>query len=333
MKGNRGDVLQKFWRMQESSVLAIVIAYVIIVTCVNGAFMSSNNIINVLRSTGYTLIPALGMTLVFICGGLDISIGSTLALGSTVSALFASNGMNPVVALCCGCIAGLIVGVFNGFFIVKLGIPSLIVTLGTQYAGRGIVYILTKGVAVYPLPKEFQAIEQTEVFGVIPMIVVVAIVLSIVFHVVMTRTTFGRSLYAVGGNSESARLAGIRCSGTSMAAYVFTGVLAALTGVMMAARLGSGQASSGEGLEMTVIAACVIGGTSVTGGNGTIFGTVLGALFMSILENSMTLMKVSVYWQKVVIGMLLIAACILDIYKRKAAMRADLNSMEKKTKE
>lgn len=314
--------------MQESGVLVIVVVYVIIVTCINSAFISSGNIINVLRSAGYTLIPALGMTLVFICGGLDISIGSTLAIGSTISALFAQGGMPAGLAMLMGCFFGLLVGLFNGFAIVQLGIPSLIVTLGTQYAGRGVVYILTKGVAIYPLPDSFQALEQTVVFS-IPMIVIVAAALSIAAHIVMSKTTYGRSLYAVGGNQESAKLAGIRIKGTSIAAYAVTGALAAFTGVMMAARLGSGQAGSGEGLEMTVIAACVIGGTSVTGGSGTILGTVLGALFMSILENSMTLMKVSVYWQKVVIGLLLIGACILDIYKKKLSMRADLNSMEK----
>ncbi|HIT13273.1 MAG TPA: ABC transporter permease [Candidatus Scatomonas merdigallinarum] len=314
--------------MQESGVLVIVVVYVIIVTCINSAFISSGNIINVLRSAGYTLIPALGMTLVFICGGLDISIGSTLAIGSTISALFAQGGMPAGLAMLMGCFFGLLVGLFNGFAIVQLGIPSLIVTLGTQYAGRGVVYILTKGVAIYPLPDSFQALEQTAVFS-IPMIVIVAAALSIAAHIVMSKTTYGRSLYAVGGNQESAKLAGIRIKGTSIAAYAVTGALAAFTGVMMAARLGSGQAGSGEGLEMTVIAACVIGGTSVTGGSGTILGTVLGALFMSILENSMTLMKVSVYWQKVVIGLLLIGACILDIYKKKLSMRADLNSMEK----
>ena len=314
--------------MQESGVLVIVVVYVIIVTCINSAFISSGNIINVLRSAGYTLIPALGMTLVFICGGLDISIGSTLAIGSTISALFAQGGMPAGLAMLMGCFFGLLVGLFNGFAIVQLGIPSLIVTLGTQYAGRGVVYILTKGVAIYPLPDSFQALEQTAVFS-IPMIVIVAAALSIAAHIVMSKTTYGRSLYAVGGNQESAKLAGIRIKGTSIAAYAVTGALAAFTGVMMAARLGSGQAGSGEGLEMTVIAACGIGGTSVTGGSGTILGTVLGALFMSILENSMTLMKVSVYWQKVVIGLLLIGACILDIYKKKLSMRADLNSMEK----
>lgn len=316
--------------MQESSVLVATLVFVIVVIIVNSSFISKSNIINVLRSTGYTLITALGMTFVFIGGGLDISVGSTLAVGSTISAMAAAAGMPVIVCILLGCAAGFVIGFFNGLMIVKLNISSLIVTLATQYAGRGIVYVLTKGVAIYPLPDAFQAVEQTTILD-IPMIVIVSFILSLIAHVALTKTTFGRSIYAVGGNVESARLSGIKIKGTSIATYAITGVCAAFTGVMMAARLGSGQASSGEGLEMTVIAAIIIGGTSANGGRGTILGTVIGALFMSILENSMTLMKVSVYWQKIVIGMILIVAVILDKSKRDRAMKADLKAMESKS--
>lgn len=329
MNENKKKPMARFWKMQESGVLIATIVFIVVVICINPAFISKSNIFNVLRSSGFTLITALGMTLVFISGGLDISVGSTLALGSTVSALAAKGGLPVPIAVLLGCLAGLAVGMFNGLTIVKMQIPPLIVTLGTMYAGRGIVYILTKGVAVYPLPKSFQALEQTT-FLEVPMIVVISFILAIVFHVLLAKTTFGRSVYAVGGNIESARLSGIRIQSTSIATYAITGVCAAFTGVMMAARLGSGQASTGEGFEMTVIAAVIIGGTSANGGSGTILGTAIGAIFMNVLENSMTLMKVSVYWQKVVIGMILIGAVVLDQYKRRRAMRADIKSMESK---
>ncbi|UWP61091.1 ABC transporter permease [Ruminococcus gauvreauii] len=330
MEQKKKSAISRFWKMQESGVLIATIVFVIVVICINQAFISKSNIFNVLRSSGYTLITALGMTLVFISGGLDISVGSTLALGSTVGAMAAQAGLPVPIAVLLGCLAGLAVGLFNGFTIVQMQIPPLIVTLGTMYAGRGVVYILTKGVAIYPLPKSFQAIEQTTLLD-IPMIVIIGFVLAVIAHIVLSKTTFGRSVYAVGGNIEAARLSGIRIRSTSIATYAITGVCAAFTGVMMAARLGSGQASSGEGFEMTVIAAVIIGGTSATGGSGTILGTAIGAIFMNVLENSMTLMKVSVYWQKVVIGMILIAAVILDQYKRRRAMRADLKSMETKS--
>jgi len=329
MKKDQNSLFLKFWNKQESGVLLATIAFVIVVVCINPVFISKNNILNVLRSSGYTLITALGMTLVFISGGLDISVGSTLAVGSTVSAMAAQGGLPVAVAVLFGCLAGLAIGMFNGFTIVRLKIPPLIVTLGTQYAGRGVVYILTKGVAIYPLPKSFQAIEQTSVMS-IPMIVVIGFILAVIAHVMLSKTTFGRSVYAVGGNIEAARLSGIRIKGTSIAAYAITGVCAAFTGVMMAARLGSGQASSGEGFEMTVIAAVIIGGTSAAGGTGTILGTAIGAVFMNVLENSMTLMKISVYWQKVVIGLILILAVILDTSKRERAMRSEIKGMGNK---
>lgn len=329
MEKNRNSVFSKFWKMQESGVMIAMVVFVIIVICINPVFISKGNILNVLRSSGYTLITSLGMTLVFISGGLDISVGSTLAVGSTVSALAAQAGLPVPITILLGCLAGFAIGMFNGFTIIQLKIPPLIVTLGTQYAGRGIVYILTMGVAIYPLPKAFQAIEQTSVAG-IPMIVIIGFILAAAAHIMLSKTTFGRSVYAVGGNIEAARLSGIRIKGTSMASYAITGVCAAFTGVMMAARLGSGQASAGEGFEMTVIAAVIIGGTSATGGTGTILGTAIGAVFMNVLENSMTLMKISVYWQKVVIGLILIGAVVLDQSKRKRAMRSDMKVLEEK---
>lgn len=329
MNKRKNNLFSKFWNMQESGVLLATVVFVVIVICVNPVFISRANIMNVLRSSGYTLITALGMALVFIGGGMDISVGSTLACGSAISALAAKAGLPAAAAVLLGCLIGLAIGTFNGLTIVKLGIPPLIVTLGTMYAGRGLVYVLTKGVAVYPLPKNFQAIEQTNVFG-IPMIVILGLILTIIFHVLLSKTTFGRSVYAIGGNIESARLSGIRIHLVSIMTYAVTGALAALTGVMMAARLGSGQASSGEGFEMTVIAAIIIGGVSANGGSGTILGSVVGAIFMNVMENSMTLMKISVYWQKIVVGLILILAVILDVGKRKRAIRSEVRAAETK---
>lgn len=325
---NKKNFLSKFWDVQESGVIVVTVIFIVVITLVNSAFLSRANLTNVFRSTGFTLITAIGMTLVFIAGGLDISVGSTLALGSTISAMAVLAGVPPVPAVLLGLLAGFAIGLFNGLTIIKLGIPPLIVTLGTQYAGRGIVYVLTKGVAVYPLTKEFQSLEQGDLFGA-PKIALIALGLSIIAHIALTRTTFGRSVYAVGGNQEAARLSGINLQRISISCYAITGVCAAFAGIMMASRLGSGQANAGEGYEMTVIAAVIIGGTSATGGAGTILGTAIGALFMNILENSMTLMKISVYWQKVVVGLILILAVVFDQYKRNRAMKAGMTQLAK----
>lgn len=312
----RPTVLRKFLQMKELTVLVPLVVYIIIVQLVNDAFLSVNNITNILRVTGFTLITAVGMTMVLVSGGLDLSVGSIVGVGGVISSLAAVAGMGPILSLVLGVLAGLGIGAVNGFLIIRFKIPSLIMTLGMLYMARGLVYIITQGVPVFPLPDTFQSIEQSSIFG-IPMIVYIAALMAVVGHIVLKRTTFGRSVYAVGGSAEAARMSGISVRRTSFTTYLITGGLAALTGVLTASRLGSAQAGAGTGHELTVIAAVIIGGTSMFGGVGTILGTVLGALFMSILSNSMTLMRISVYWQNLVIGALLVSAVVIDQVARR----------------
>jgi ribose transport system permease protein len=196
----------------------------------------------------------------------------------------------------------------------------MIITLGMMYVARGIVLVTTNGLAKYPLPKNFQLLEQGT-FLALPTVVSFCFVLCAIFHIILTQTTLGRSIYAIGGNRETAKLAGIRVNQITIAVYSICGFMAALSGIVISSRLGSAQPSAGEGYEMNVIASCIIGGTSTFGGRGTILGTVIGALFMSILTNSMTLMKVNVNYQKLVIGIVLIFAVILDQYKRELAQK------------
>lgn len=308
-------MLKKLWGRNEVGILIPTVILVIIIQIINPAFLSGGNISNVLRATGFTLITALGMTFILIAGGLDLSVGSILALGGVVAGLLMVGGTPLWLAILLAIVSGAIIGLINGVIIVKFKIPPLIMTLGMYYMARGAVYILTQGVPVYPLPDSFQAIEQGKILG-IPSIVIIAGVLAIVAHFVLSRTTFGRKVYAVGGNTEAAHLSGIRIGKTNIAVYVLTGGLAALTGILMASRLASAQAGAGMGYELTVIAAVIIGGTSTFGGAGTILGTVIGALFMNILSNGMTLMKVSVYWQNLVVGAVLVLAVIVDQYRR-----------------
>jgi ribose transport system permease protein len=182
------------------------------------------------------------------------------------------------------------------------------------------VYVTTKGLPIYPLPRSFQAIEQTSLLGV-PSIVWLCVFLCILFHIILTRTTFGRSVYAVGGNIATAKLSGIPVGRVTVSVFVISGIMAAITGIMMGSRLGSAQPSVGTGQEMIVIAACIVGGTSTFGGRGTILGTAIGAFFMNMLTNSMTLMRVDIYYQNLVVGAVLVGAVILDQYARESAMR------------
>jgi ribose transport system permease protein len=233
--------------------------------------------------------------------------------------------MFPSILL--GCAAGFLLGLTNGLVVIKFRIPPLIITLGMMYMARGIVYIITKGVPIYPLSQEFQAIEQQDVFG-IPKVVIISLILSVIAHIFLTHTTTGRSIYAVGGNKEAANLSGISMNRINIICYCIVGTLAAATGVIMASRLGSAQPSAGTSYEMTVIAAVIIGGTSTSGGSGTILGTLIGALFMNILANAMTIMKVSVYWQNFVIGFVLVLAVIMDQVKKDQMILAGIKAKD-----
>lgn len=320
------NLWKRFWNMQESGILLATVLFMVIITCVNSVFLSLDNIWNVLRSTGFTLLTTLGITLVLISGGLDLSVGSVYALGGTVCAKCLVMGLPIWVSILAGLVCGLVIGLVNGLIIVKLSIPPLIVTLGMMYVARGVVYVLTQGVPVYPLPEAYKQLEQTSLLGAVPNVVLLALVLAVVMNVMMKRTPLGRSIYAVGGNADAARISGLNVGRVKLFVYVLTSMLAALTGILMTARLGSAQATAGSGYEMTVIAAAIIGGTSTYAGVGTIWGSVLGALFMEILSNSLTLMRISVYWQNIVIGVVLVVAVIIDTYRRTLMRRRAISA-------
>lgn len=313
------SVLRRFWDMSESGIIIILIVYAVFVQCVNPRFLSALNIMNFLRQGGYILLGGIGMTMVLIACGLDLSVGSVLALSGIMSGFAMSKFNMPVpVGILVGLVVGLVLGMINGSIIIRFKIPPMIMTLGMMYMARGVVYITTLGVSVYPLPDSFLALEQSKLWGM-PVVVPFALLLAAAFHFVLNYTEFGRSVYAIGGNVETAKLSGINIGKVTLAVYAICGVLAGLTGLVYASRLGSAQPGSGDGYEMNVIAACIIGGTSTFGGRGTILGTVLGAMFMSMLSNSMTLMKIDVNYHKLVIGAVLVLAVILDQYKRELA--------------
>jgi len=320
------SVLRRFWGMHESGIIVIVVLYVTFVQFMNPVFLSSTNVNNFLRQACYILIPAIGMTLVIISGGLDLSVGSVMA----VSGMFAGFSMTTfglpiIVSIGVGLATGILVGLLNGSIIVRFTVPPMIITLGMMYIARGISLVSTRGAAIYPLPAAFQALEQGRIFG-LPAVVPFTFVVCVIFHIILTQTTFGRSVYAIGGNRETAKLSGIRVKRISLMTYAICGMMAALAGLVISSRLGSAQPNTGMGHELQVIAACIIGGTSTYGGRGTILGTAIGALFISILTNSMTLMRVNVNFQMLVTGIILVFAVILDQYKREVAQKRAVKS-------
>lgn len=317
-KGNavrKKSIVNMIMTKQESSIILATLLYIVFVTCVNSVFITPANLFNILRSAGFTLITTVGMTLILITGGLDLSVGSVLALGGVITGIALQAGLPLPLAILAGVTLGVLIGCINGFIIVRAGIPPLIVTLGMMYAARGLVSVITQGVPIYPLPAEFQSIEQSRILNM-PVVVYVAVGIAVIGHIVLSRTAFGRAVYAVGGNPEAARISGINSKKIVFSVYVITSALAALTGVFISARLGSAEAAAGTGFELTVICASIIGGTSTFGGMGSIIGATVGALFMEVLTNSLTLMRISVYWQNLVVGTILVLAVLLDQYKR-----------------
>ena len=328
IKASLAHVTDRFIKSPESSIIMGLIIYIIIVTCVNPVFLSANNVINVLRSTGFTVIVVVGMTFVLIAGGLDLSVGSVFALGAVICGMCCASGMPVPAAILLGLLAGVLFGFINGILIVKTGIPPLIVTLGMQYAGRGLVSVLTKGVPIYPLPPSLVSMEKIRVFGIVPLVVIIALIVAAIGHIILAKTVFGRSALAIGGNSEAAKISGIDINKTKTLVYVMAAALGAFSGIIMASRLGSAEPSTGSGLELKVICGAIIGGTSIIGGMGTILGATLGALFMEIVTNSLTLMKISVYWQNLVFGVILIASVLLDQYRRSLILRQSIKSVD-----
>ena len=325
----RRSFVDWFLQKPESGVMLILIVFYIVVTCVNPRFLSTKNVLIVLHASGFTLLSVTGMSLILIIGGLDLSIGSVYALAAVTSSLLMTQTGLPVwICIIVGLQLGALIGTLNGLLIVYIKIPPMIATLGTQYIARGAVTVLTHGTPIYPLPDSFVRIEEIRIFGFVPVVVPIAIVVAIVFHFILSKTVFGRSVYAIGGNGEAARISGISINKTKMSTYIIMGVLAATAGILTASRLGSAEPSTGTALEMKVICGAVIGGVSVAGGMGTILGAALGALFMESLTNALTVMRISVYWQNVVFGTVLVLSVMMDEYKRQMIKKHAMKEMK-----
>lgn len=315
---------QIIWRILEirevGAVLPLVIGFIVF-SLNSDSFLTVDNMINVLRIAAFTMICAIGECYLMISGSWDISIGAVYSLGGVVAGLAMTQYELPIgAAIVIALMAGAIVGVINGFLVLKLDMPAFVATIGTQFMAKGLVQVVTRGNPVYPLPEKFLVVGQgnMNLFGLeIPWVIVIAVVLSVIAELILKYTVYGRKLYAAGGNGEAARLAGIPTVKLRFGAFILTGVMASLTGVLMAARLGSAQASVGTGFEMTVVAGAVIGGIGMNGGAGSMLGVALGSFFMAMITNGMTLVKISAYWQPLVTGALLIFACSLEFIRNR----------------
>ena len=286
----------------------------------SSAFLKPSNIFNVLRQISSNLYLACGMTMVIILGGIDLSVGSVIALSGCVAAGGVVRYHMPIaVAVMVGILIGVLVGAFNGLVISKTTIPPFIVTLATMNVAKGLAYVYTGGSPVRVVSKEWQFLGAGYIWDVIPTPVVILVVVLVVTALLMNRTKFGRHIYAVGGNQQAAMFSGINTARVRFWVHVYTGLMAGLAGVVLASRMYSGQPTAGEGAEMDAIAAVVVGGTSMAGGSGKIGGTIIGALIIGVLNNGLNLMNVNSFWQYVVKGIVILLAVFIDYLRHKDA--------------
>lgn len=309
------NIFKRVLKAEELGILLVLIGFVIIVAMIKPVFISQANIINILRASAFPFIIAVAMTYVFIGGQFDLSVGPIVALGGVASGMMVLSGVPVPIAVLATIGIGAFVGFLSGFLVAVFAIPALIVTLGMLYAIRGVVLILTKGQPVYPLPPEYTIMGQGTLFN-LPYPVIFCIVLAIAAHFVLKHTVYGRNIYAMGGNKETARLAGVKITRLTISVFMLTGSAAALAGILSAARFSSATSNAGTGMELLVIASVIIGGTSLFGGAGSILGTAIGTLMMTVIKNAMVILRIDVYWQDLVVGVVIIAAVGLDQWRR-----------------
>lgn len=301
-------------------IMAWIVLIIVFAIC-NPAFLKMSNIFTILRQAAVVGVCSVGMTFVILTGGMDLSVGSVIGVSCVAGAQLLSKGMPIPLVIIIILIIGLLAGLFNGFFINELGIAPIIMTLGTMTTLRGVAYLLCGGFAVYGIPEKFKYIGQGYL-GVIPFPVIIMALCFAAGWFILNRLGFEREVYGIGGNIEASRLSGVNVKKTLYKVYGLAGILYALAGLILMARVNSGQPSSGEGYEMDVITGVVLGGVSINGGEGSILGVVVGVLLMSTLQNGMVLMNISEFWQKVVKGIVLILAVSLDRIVQKSKAKA-----------
>ena len=291
---------------------------IILFSILSPYFFNFDNLITVIKQTAVIGIIAIGVTFVIITGGIDLSLGSVVAVSGVVAGYTLASGAPNIVGVLVGTLIGLLCGVLSGFLVAYGELPAFIATLGMMMSARGMSLVLTQGRPVYLAGnKTFNLIHNYNLFKVIPLPVIYLVVIAIVAHYILKRTAIGRYVFATGSNEDAARLSGINVQMVKLVVYSVSGLMSGLSGILLVARLNSAQPAIGSGYELDAIAAAVIGGTSLSGGEGQIIGTIIGALIMSTMKNGLNLMHVSQFWQQVIIGIVVIMAVYIDIKRRK----------------
>ncbi|MFI9428073.1 substrate-binding domain-containing protein [Streptomyces achromogenes] len=301
----------------DNGALTALIVLVIALSALSGDFLTTDNLLNIGVQAAVTAVLAFGVTFVIVSAGIDLSVGSVAALSATMLGWSAtSHGVPVALAVVLAVATGVVAGLVNGFLIAYGKLPPFIATLAMLSVGRGLALVISQGSPI-AFPGSVSHLGDT-LGGWLPVPVLVMVVMGIIAAVVLGRTYIGRSMYAIGGNEEAARLSGLRVKRQKLAIYALSGLFAAVAGVVLAARLSSAQPQAADGYELDAIAAVVIGGASLAGGTGKASGTLIGALILAVLRNGLNLLSVSAFWQQVVIGVVIALAVLLDTVRRKA---------------
>lgn len=303
--------------LRRYSVAVILLIMVVALSLFSWRFLKPSNLINISLQTSIVAIVAIGMTFTILTGGIDLSVGSVMALcGALASGFIVRNGMPIYGAIFVALFIGVGIGLLNGLLIVKGNIPPFVATLAVMAIGRGLTLVYTQGRPISGMGDMF-VFWGSGKLGVLPIPVIILIIIFILSYIVLRHTRFGLHIYAIGGNEETARLAGIKNDICKISVYMISSFTAALAGILLTARLWSAQPNAGVGLELEAIAATVLGGTSLMGGYGGTGGTVIGAFIMGVLANGLNLLEISAYYQRVVKGIIFILAVMFDIYTKK----------------
>lgn len=317
-----GSARPGFFRtnLQTLATLSVLILMCFVFTLLSDRFLTLSNFQNLMRNTAPLAIAGCGMTVVMIARGIDLSVGSVLAASTVLAASLAVAGLPLYPAFALGLVFGALAGTVNGVIIAGMGVSAIIVTLGMLNIARGIAYLISPSAILVGLPPNWSDMGTGRIW-IFPYPILIAVIVIAAFHVMSLYTKFGKRIYAIGGNEEAARLSGINVERTLVILYMLCGFTAALAGLVLSSRVGSGDPNIGIGFELQVIAAVIIGGVSLSGGEGRILGTVIGAFIIGVLSNGLNLAGVEPFWQYVAQGLVLIAAVIVDRRVNQGALK------------
>jgi len=319
-EAQRGQGLRGIMRAQEFGVFLILAAMVLFLSVFTKTFLTSTNIFNILRAFSWIAISAFGESMVIITGGIDLSVGSVMGFSGLISGMLLRASVSVPVAVLGGLAAGIVVGLLNGLMVTKAKLPPFIATLGMLLMARGVCYGLSGGWPVQDLSKSFRNLGQFDlpVLGAgVPLPLLFMILFAVIMALFLKRTIWGYRIYAVGGNEVASGLSGINTDRVKIMVYTLAAFLTAIGGILMTARLGVAAPTAANGYELDVIAAAVVGGTSLAGGEGTILGVLIGAAVMQVLRTGLVLTGVSAYWLQAVQGLVIVVAIMLDQLRKR----------------